>query len=571
MAVPLESSPESTLAVILGASEFPNLGIQSDNAFLAAAEAFTAYLQDSVGYGLPEKNLHSCFNFNRGTDALYQSIGDFAKARIEDLRSHGHDVADVLIYYAGHGYVDSQQRYHLALCSTRLINYEYTSLTVEAVFREFTGVSNQIRLFLILDACFAGEVLKQFQAISVIDPLARQLREEPSRGSAVLCSSPPDLASLVLPDHSNTQFTSALMDVLRNGSSQHRRRLNLNEVRDLVHSWLIAKYGTKAVRPEIRPIKQQEGDISTSVRLFPNPSVNSRRLLWRNMPNKRLALLIANAEYQHPELQKLNTPTHHDDVRTLETLLTRPDIGGYQALVLIDRTKGAIERAIDQTLTDSEREDTVLVFFAGHGFQDGSGNLYFAAVDTEPEYLAATAVSAGWLTKQMRDSYAGRLIVLLDCCFGAAFARRKAWRDRSVKSDEGLHVPDLELEGRGQVVITSSDAMHFAFEGGALDGRPPFSHFTRALTEGLASGEADCDGDGRITVDELMNYLVGKLRILGSPHRPTKWTFGAIGGDLLFGYNPRANVAVGFDHRAEKDPEKKERSEREGLREEVWR
>jgi len=54
----------------LGASKFPNLGIQSDQGFLSAAEAFTAYLQDTVGYGLPEKNLHSCFNFDHGTDAL---------------------------------------------------------------------------------------------------------------------------------------------------------------------------------------------------------------------------------------------------------------------------------------------------------------------------------------------------------------------------------------------------------------------------------------------------------------------------------------------------------------------
>jgi hypothetical protein len=272
MGVPLESSPESTLAVVLGASEFPNLGIRSDSGFLAAAEGFTAYLRDSIGYGLPEENLHFCFNFHRGTDALYQGIGDFAKTRIEDVRSRGHHVADVLVYYVGHGYVDNQQHYHLALRSTRQINYEYTSLTIEAVFREFTGVSNQVRLFLILDACFAGEVLKQFQAVSVIDPLAQQLREEPSRGSAVLCSSPPDLASLVLPDHSNTAFTSALTEVLRHGSSKHGRRLNLNEVRDLVHAQLMAKYQTKAVRPEVRPIKQQEGDISKRVGLFPNPA-----------------------------------------------------------------------------------------------------------------------------------------------------------------------------------------------------------------------------------------------------------------------------------------------------------
>jgi hypothetical protein len=219
MAAPLKSSPESTLAVILGASEFPDLGMTSDNAFLAAAEAFTAYLRDASGYGLPEENLHNCFNFLGGIDALYRSVGNFAQNRIVDLQSQEYDVIDILIYYVGHGYADLKQRYHLALRSTRKVNYEYTSLTVDAIFREFTGVSNKLRLFLILDACFAGEVLKQLQSASVIDPLVQQLRQEkPTRGSAVLCSSPPDLASLTLSDHSNTQFTSALVAVLRSGA-----------------------------------------------------------------------------------------------------------------------------------------------------------------------------------------------------------------------------------------------------------------------------------------------------------------------------------------------------------------
>jgi uncharacterized caspase-like protein len=96
------------------------------------------------------------------------------------------------------------------------------------------------------------------------------------------------------------------------------------------------------------------------------------------MAGKRLALLIANADYEHAELRKLKTP--HGDVRALETLLTRPDIGGYQAQVLIDETKAATERAIDRMLVEADREDTVLIFFAGHGLKRENGKLYFAAV-----------------------------------------------------------------------------------------------------------------------------------------------------------------------------------------------
>src|ERR1700740_371753 len=139
------------------------------------------------------------------------------------------------------------------------------------------------------------------------------------------------------------------------------------------------------------------------------------------MAGKCLALLIANAEYQHAELRKLNAP--HHDVETLAALLKQPDIGGYQAQGLIDDTKGAIERAINRILVKGERDDTALIFFAGHGLKHENGKLYFAAMDTEPEFLGGTAVSAAWLMEQMQDSRVRSQIVLLDCCFGGAFAR----------------------------------------------------------------------------------------------------------------------------------------------------
>jgi hypothetical protein len=262
------------------------------------------------------------------------------------------------------------------------------------------------------------------------------------------------------------------------------------------------------------------------------------------MAGKRLALLIANANYEHSELRKLNAPTH--DVEALGELLTRSDIGGYEGQVLIDGTKGTIERAIDRMLTKGERDDTALIFFAGHGLKHANGKLYFAAQDTEPDYLGATAVSASWLMEQMQNSRVGSQIVLLDCCFGGAFARGMVRRGEKVESGRALEVPGLALEGRGQVVITSADAMQFAFEEGAFkEGQSPASNFVRALTDGLRTGEADSNPqDGRITIDELVNYLVRKMKIMGSGQTPTKWSFGVTEGDLLFARNPLAKAAA---------------------------
>jgi hypothetical protein len=66
------------------------------------------------------------------------------------------------------------------------------------------------------------------------------------------------------------------------------------------------------------------------------------------------------------------------------------------------------------------------------------------------------------------------------------------------------------LEGRGRIVLTASGAMEHAFEDAALsqaEGQP--SVFTRALVQGLQTGDADRDGDGHISVDELEHPVAG--------------------------------------------------------------
>jgi uncharacterized caspase-like protein len=170
------------------------------------------------------------------------------------------------------------------------------------------------------------------------------------------------------------------------------------------------------------------------------------------------------------------------------------------------------------------------------------GKLFFALADTVPRYLGGTAISSTWLLEQMQNSRARRQIVLLDCCFGGAFARGHIWRGDKVDAGPNLRIPDPELEadGRGQVVITAADAIQFAQEGDTLSGNPPASYFTRVLVESLKTGAADQDGDGIITVDELIRYLRSELRKIGNLQKPQEWKFGVGGGEIAFAFNLHA-------------------------------
>jgi hypothetical protein len=274
-------------------------------------------------------------------------------------------------------------------------------------------------------------------------------------------------------------------------------------------------------------------------RLRARKGVKREGIVWGD---KRRAILIANADYQNCELRKLQAPPH--DARALKSLLEDANVGAYEAEILVNEPKSAVERAIDRMLTDCEREDTALIFFGGHGIKHENGKLFFAVADTTPRYLGGTAISASWLLEQMQNSRARRQMVLLDCCFGGAVARGHVLRGDKVEAGPSLRIPDLELEadGRGQVIITAADAMQFALEGSTVNGDPPASCFTRALVKGLETGAADENEDGIITVPELISYLRSELRKMGSLQNPQHWIFGGGGADLAFAFSrPAAN------------------------------
>ena len=64
------------------------------------------------------------------------------------------------------------------------------------------------------------------------------------------------------------------------------------------------------------------------------------------------------------------------------------------------------------------------------------------------------------------------------------------------------------------------------------------SVFTSALVEGLETGDADPDQDGRVALDELYDYVYDKVRTLTPNQTPGKWTFG-VQGELVIARRSR--------------------------------
>jgi hypothetical protein len=258
------------------------------------------------------------------------------------------------------------------------------------------------------------------------------------------------------------------------------------------------------------------------------------------MAGRRLALIVATDEYVDPGLRKLRAPAQ--DADALAKVLADPELGDFEVDVLRNETSSAIGERVETLLSAGKTEDLIVLHFSCHGLKDDSGELYLAASNTRPTLLASTAVDASLVNRLMRRSRAQRVVLFLDCCYGGAFERGMVPRAAGVVdvADQFQQVEQELVGGRGRVVITASNAMEFAFEGtdlaDTIASQP--SIFTGALVEGLASGEADRDQDGMVSLGELYDYVFERVRRQSPNQTPGKWEFG-LQGELVLAKNPQ--------------------------------
>ena len=245
----------------------------------------------------------------------------------------------------------------------------------------------------------------------------------------------------------------------------------------------------------------------------------------------KYALVIGNGEYEDNALARLCAPPI--DAQYLSEVLREPEIGLFDDVItLVDMPEAYSRRVISTFFAGKKPEDLLLMYFSGHGVLDERGLLYLAAKDTLHNLLNATAISAGFITDVMDNCRSKRQVLVLDCCYSGAFMRgAKGGRQAITKAT-------FEGEGYGRAVLTASDSTQLAFESeDQLKGEEP-SLFTRYLIEGLKTGEADCNQDGRITLDEWYEYAYKQVKSQTTNQTPSKWSYKQQ-GELIIAQNPR--------------------------------
>ena len=212
-----------------------------------------------------------------------------------------------------------------------------------------------------------------------------------------------------------------------------------------------------------------------------------------------------------------------NDARDVAAILTSNSYCGYEPLnvhLLLDKdaTLARIRTALDSVARASGPDDSVVIFFSGHGARLGdSANPESAILPVEfnrgsPD---TTSLSETEFSSTLRRISAQRLLVLIDACHsGAAGSFKGGEQEGSLPVGYSEKSLDRLAQGTGRVLIAScrvdetSLVLHNARN----------SVFTSKLLDALR-GEGQTSGDGVIRVFEIFNHVAQMVKLVVPGHQ----------------------------------------------------
>ncbi|MCS6941146.1 MAG: caspase family protein, partial [Roseiflexus sp.] len=221
------------------------------------------------------------------------------------------------------------------------------------------------------------------------------------------------------------------------------------------------------------------------------------------------ALIIGVGSYQHEP--HLNVPITAADAQAVATVLRDPRFCGYpDAQVTLLSHAGATRAGILAALTDlaarTTPDDTVLLFYSGHGKYSADGVYQLTTHDTRlarNTIVAGTAISQPELLDKLRAIPARRLILLINACHAGEISPVLG---ESNQPFIGQQLPQQAADailatGSGRIIITACRENQVAYIGPG-----PLTIFAQALTEGLR-GQGLSGRAGYISVFDLYTHL----------------------------------------------------------------
>jgi len=187
-------------------------------------------------------------------------------------------------------------------------------------------------------------------------------------------------------------------------------------------------------------------------------------------PGRSRLVLIGAGTYDDPRLP--NVPAVLHNVKDLSEQLTGPHTGVFDArsstLIADESNMSTIGRQLRSAA--DEAEDTLLVYYSGHGCLEPRRNeLFLALKETHPDTLGFSAINIDVLREAIQSSNAATKILVLDCCFSGRAVESLADKETAVEGQLALEgTLTLTSASGSNVAVVLPGERHTAFTGRLL-------------------------------------------------------------------------------------------------------
>ncbi len=167
--------------------------------------------------------------------------------------------------------------------------------------------------------------------------------------------------------------------------------------------------------------------------------------------------------------------------------------------------RGGLKYSVTRGQTD------VYVYYSGHGvpmaLNDGSTDVFLVPYDASRNYIAQDGYSLNKMYRELSSLGAKSVTVILDACFSGGSRASDAHESKALTNHKMI-LPDMEA--MEQPWLTSPDFRVFTSSRGdqtsQANDMTRSGRFTYYLATGL-QGDADGDGNGKITMAELVGFV----------------------------------------------------------------
>lgn len=188
-------------------------------------------------------------------------------------------------------------------------------------------------------------------------------------------------------------------------------------------------------------------------------------------------------------------------------------------------TVANIKKTLNDTALNIKTSDTLIIFFAGHGYVYQSV-YYFLTHETDETDLPATSLSVNDINNFLTVMPAQKIAIFFDTCQSGGAAKSIGQIAMSRSIEERMAVANLAKQ-RGIIVFASSSANEVSYEIKELG----HGIFTYSLLDTVTNKKSEIAIDKMISISRLVSTVEKEtrdiaLQYLNIEQRPIKYNFG---------------------------------------------